>query len=868
MDGDKASGGFEYAEMEGNMYFEKKNFIRIKDIINSNYTFYAHCKSNGAEKETLEEHVERCEKYFLKIIEDKGLEKIFQRIEKTYFGTLSEVGKKLFRSLAMNSIVFHDMGKINPIFQRSKMHHSILNNIKEFAGEGSKHSLTSAVLYLDYYIDQLKVKELPSEERKNIRVFLFLNSYVISRHHSDLDCCSKYLINLVDGCSAEEILEAFNRDFNGIYTKEITTTIKKIKQAEGWVEKEQERHTYEESVLLYTYARLMYSILVACDFYSTTEFQTGIEIMDLGELKEIDDFYKIYNNTDRIQKIRNNVEQGIEIDKLRTDLFLEAETELENHIDDDVFFLEAPTGSGKSNTALNLSFKLLEKNKDLNKILYVYPFNTLVEQNKNTLEKIFEGNKEILKKIVVINSVTPIDKEIKEKNNPDKELEYYTKALLNRQFLNYPFILTTHVSLFNIMFGNTKEAAFAFHQLTNSVIILDEIQSYKNSIWTEIITFIKVFSKLLNMKVIIMSATLPDLDVLTTMGQKVIRLIKNRDKYFLNPIFKDRVKVNYDLINIKTEEELLAHVKQNSFQKKKILIEFIKKERAYNFYNRLKQEDIPCKVSLLTGDDSSIERTKILNQIMGKEAQENGLILVATQVIEAGVDIDMDIGYKNIGRLDSEEQFMGRINRSFLKDGIVYFFNLDDMKKIYKGDARVDDQYSLLSKEMQKVLENKDFSSFYIPVLDSIIELNKENNEYNIEDFFHEQVAKLDFIAIAKRMELIEEDDWNMSVFFNLTIEDEEGNIMIGSTIWEAYKEMLMGSNNTKDMGYAKKQVLLSEITSKMNHFIYQIRRQKDLNYSYRIGELYYIENGEAFFENSKLNIKKLIAEGCMFCSI
>ena len=50
-------------------------------------------------------------------------------------------------------------------------------------------------------------------------------------------------------------------------------------------------------------------------------------------------------------------------------------------------------------------------------------------------------------------------------------------------------------------------------------------------------------------------------------------------------------------------------------------------------------------------------------------------------MIEAGVDIDMDIGYKDISRLDSEEQFMGRINRSAKRRGTVYFFDMDDAGK-------------------------------------------------------------------------------------------------------------------------------------------------------------------------------------------
>ena len=74
-------------------------------------------------------------------------------------------------------------------------------------------------------------------------------------------------------------------------------------------------------------------------------------------------------------------------------------------------------------------------------------------------------------------------------------------------------ILSTHVSLFNIIFGNRQSDVFAFYQLSNSVIVLDEIQSYKNKIWLEIICYLKELAKMFNIKIIIMSATLPDLDI-------------------------------------------------------------------------------------------------------------------------------------------------------------------------------------------------------------------------------------------------------------------------------------------------------------------------------------------------------------------
>ena len=83
------------------------------------------------------------------------------------------------------------------------------------------------------------------------------------------------------------------------------------------------------------------------------------------------------------------------------------------------------------------------------------------------------------------------------------------------------------------MFGTEREAIFGFHQLVGSVIVLDEIQSYRNQIWSEIINFLTVMAKLMQIKVVIMSATLPDLEYLTDGKKDVIRLIKNRNKYFI-----------------------------------------------------------------------------------------------------------------------------------------------------------------------------------------------------------------------------------------------------------------------------------------------------------------------------------------------
>ena len=442
----------------------------------------------------------------------------------------------------------------------------------------------------------------------------------------------------------------------------------------------------------------------------------------------------------------------------------------------------------------------------------------------------------------------------------------------NNEFNDKNTIIYGHGRINGTMFGSLKEDVFAFHQLANSVIVLDEIQSYKNIIWTEIIYFLKAFSKILNIKVIIMSATLPNLNLLTIKNdsedvlKNTTNLIKDREKYFSNSLFKNRVSIDYTLMDSQDIfNDLLTHVIENSNKNKKILMEFIKKESAYKFYNALCEKQLSCKVELITGDDNIIERNRILKTIELCENEGKGIILVATQVIEAGVDIDMDIGYKDISKLDSEEQFMGRINRSCNRMGIVYFFDMDSATSIYGSDIRINNEYSLRNEEMKRILIDKNFEEYYKPVLDKIIKIyNTSCSDTNINDFFKEDVSMLNFKKIEERMKLIDDNNWSISIFLSRKIKMDNGLVLDGKDVWEKYKELLCNNR----LGYAEKEVKLSEARGNLNYFVYDINRNVDLIYQGKIGNLYYIENGDEYFENGKLNKDKFKNEIGMFLDI
>lgn len=846
----------------------------IKNLFQDIDKYEAHIRKNKENKivdrEKLLEHLCVTAEYFDFIREQKGMFKVQERFLAQVYPNISKDAQSFVEDMITGVPFFHDVGKINPEYQHKIMQNRNIGNLGKFQCIGSRHSLLSSVLYIDYYLEKLKEAVESKEEKQFLRMLVICHAYVIARHHSDLEGFHEFLATLKIGIGVD-VLEAL-QNHPCAYQRTLSLTVRRIRKIAEKIEIMNNNASKEQSIAWYVYVKLLYSVLVAADYYATTCFMKGMKVSQLGNLNQLEKWMEAYESTELMKKIRayqihkypqdsRKLSTEKDISALRTEMFLETEQILDKNQDKNLFYVEAPTGIGKSNAAINLSFRLMRADKHLKKIYYIYPFNTLVEQNMRSLQKVFGKYEDIYENIAVINSLTPIKLTEKEKQK-EAQFEqglYYEKALLDRQFLNYPMIVSTHVSLFDTLFGSTKESAFGFHQLVNSVVVLDEIQSYKNTLWAEIIWFLKEISYLFHMKLIIMSATLPDFDLLSNETYPAVKLLKDREKYFLHPCFKERVKLSFELMDVQNiEERLMEHVKESALRGKKVLVEFIKKDSANAFFCKLKNdEDIFCDVEYMSGDDSLMERRRILEKV---DTAKKGMILVATQVVEAGVDIDMDIGYKNISKLDSEEQFMGRINRSCsgIKNGIVYFFKMDDYKKIYKEDIRVQREHTLENQEMREILIRKDYPSYYEKILNILKRnFNDKIGEKGLTDFFREEVGKLDYPEVSSRMQLIEEDKWSMSVFLSRVLIAEDGKKIDGQEVWEAYEALL----EDYQMDYSEKQVKLSRVRSLMNYFIYQIKKNPNLIYDGKIGEIVYIRDGEKYFDNGKLNRLKVQGE-------
>jgi len=330
----------------------------------------------------------------------------------------------------------------------------------------------------------------------------------------------------------------------------------------------------------------------------------------------------------------------------------------------------------------------------------------------------------------------------------------------------------------------------------------------------------------------------------------------------MNSYFKDRVEIDYSLLEHKNIdfEDLTVKLFQESKNYNKILFEFIKKQSAREFYTLIKNDEnfSAFDVEELSGDDNKAFRQKVINKT---KEQNIKIIVIATQVIEAGVDIDMDVGFKDISTLDSEEQFMGRVNRSCKKQNAkVYFFDMDDESKIYKNDNRI--EFNLKNNKYRDVLKSKNFSPFYHNLLDKLRKNDKNIKSGILENFkeFQEYVEKLNYRKIQEKMQLIKSENFRLYFPFILDISDydfeelkdideflNDDGFLDGQKVWEIFKELNSIEN------YVKKEIQRYKLNSLMQFFTFNIikfnPKQQLPYFSYEVGGYYYISNYEEFID-------------------
>lgn len=774
----------------------------------------------------------------------------------------------VLRILFFKAIAFHDLGKVNEEFQKSKMKNTFkFDKVPhEF---GSNHAVIGMYIYLADFIANLEKYKITESALPFMCNVALCFAYSIYKHHSshlkkvqDEDLWADQNIQLLT-----PYLSRFNIDLTAEQIEMLHGLLRQATNEIGGVFYLYNNSNNMEEFPLFALCKLNYSVLTASDYLATAHYMNSWnqKMLDCAilnnELKNriVKNVKNYEYNKEIYTSLGENLIENIEdfeepsnynLNILRKLLAVEVITNIRKYREKNLFYIEAPTGGGKTNLSMLAVAELLNLDKDnaIDKIFYIFPFTTLVTQTYSALKKTFGLNDF---------EVAEIHSKAIYRDNGEENSDHLN--YINNLMMNYPVSLMSHIRFFDILKTNGKEINYLVHRIANSVVVIDEIQSYSPQMWDKIVYFINNYAKYFNMKFIVMSATLPKIGNLVDVGDikdEFVYLVEDKRKYFCNANFCNRVAFDYSLLSWgmptkDIKQNYLLNLKNFLLDRSELyaiqnngsvytIIEFIFKKTASEFHN-LFLNDNPFfdEIFLLSGTILEPRRREVISRLKSTELRSKKVLLVSTQVVEAGVDIDMDLGFKDKSILDSEEQLAGRINRNVnKKQCTLYIFDCDKPESIYGKDERY--KVSLSEKEYKAILSEKNFDYLYDLVMKKIKSLNNSKFIYNIKDF-KQHVLHCDFEKVDKELLLIKSS--NESVFVPIGIPSyhfdqmrdilDEFNIhhdgiVSGEDVWNAYESVILN----RECDFMSDKIKLKKLQAIMSNFIFPVfKGGKDIEY-------------------------------------
>ncbi|WP_297889778.1 CRISPR-associated helicase Cas3' [Sulfurihydrogenibium sp.] len=560
-----------------------------------------------------------------------------------------EISKDIFTIIAFS----HDIGKTTKFFQEYITKKD--RNLK--SKKETKHSLLGAVVSLHLTDRYLKSKCIDNK-------FLLALSFIIpKRHHSNL---KEFLYEFIIEDEEKNILkkqiesidkEKFNHflellriekkeivsfDFNDINLEEIEIKLLEIKRYIRKLEKDSTLDYFIDTAIFY-------SLLLDAD-----KSDVGIKTDKSILFKNIDINPKIVDQY--VSKLKNTEN---DLHNLRYQAYKEV-SEKEINLNEKIYTITLPTGIGKTLISLKVALNIAdrfkkEKGKNL-KIIYCLPFLSVIEQNYKVIENLLKESMSLDNSILMkYHHLTGFNYK-----GEDDEFDYDTSRILIEGF-NSKIITTTFIQFFYSFIGNKNKMLRKFHKFTNSIVILDEIQSIPHHFWLLIKETLYKMAERFNFYVILSTATQP------MIFDKHVELA-DYQKYF-EALNRYNIHIN------KTPQTLQEFYKSVKIEDNKFYLFIMNTvNSAKELYNLLKNE-YKDEILFLSTHIVPKQRLERINQIKEKKKR----IVVSTQLVEVGVDVDFDVVYRDFAPLDSVIQSAGRCNREGKKEkGILYLVNLKD----------------------------------------------------------------------------------------------------------------------------------------------------------------------------------------------
>lgn len=326
------------------------------------------------------------------------------------------------------------------------------------------------------------------------------------------------------------------------------------------------------------------------------------------------------------------------------------------------FSLTVPTGGGKTLSSLAFALNHAITHR-LNRIVYVLPFTTIIEQNSEEFRRVMR----------LVGSI-PVERlVIEHHSNFDPEKETAISRLASENW-DAPLIVTTSVQFYESLFGNRTSVCRKLHNLSRAVIILDEAQSIPVDYLHPILRILHELAKNYVSSIVLCTATQPAVHKRPDfpIGIEGVREIIHDPKALYQRL--KRVET-YNLGSL-SDNDLITHLKNenqvlcivNTRRHARILIESLGSEEG-NFH--------------LSGLMCPTHRAGVLDTIRKRLDEKLDCRVISTQLIEAGVDIDFPAVYRSMAGMDSIAQAAGRCNRNGrMPDmGRTYIFGSEHVAK-------------------------------------------------------------------------------------------------------------------------------------------------------------------------------------------
>ena len=653
---------------------------------------------------------------------------------------IEQIDKTILAEVSYLIGISHDFGKYTTFFQNNRILKIPIEN--ENLGN---HSLISALFSLELFQEYVELNNL--KENKIHSRIPQIAYFIVKHHHGNLDNIendvdteklfysgfklipkqledinkhSKQIISEYDSLLSEFNISASNV-FSRMekYNKSITydDDIKPIIKTS--LKSPIKKMIKENNVVFYIFSQLLYSVLIDSDK------KNAGKIRSIARKELPENLVERYLNQ---QKFREKNKSNINTIRNQIRKYV-----LENiNTNDRIFTLTAPTGTGKTLTSLSAGLqlrKLLKRKFQLEyepRIIYSLPFTSIIDQNFDVFDKVLKqlDDFEIFKSEYLL------------KHHYLAEVFYETKGMGKEKDVDESLaliesweseiVVTTFIQLFHTLIGYKNRMLKKFHNIVNSIIILDEVQNIPLKYWSLVHNVLIALTKYYNCRVILMTATKP---LIFNEEKDDFKELVSDYKQFFQSDELNRVKLNY--LKSQTIDEFYNNLPD--FKLDSYLFVFNTIGSSLDFFRKIKNLSGYKKFYLSTNiipkeRKDRIEDIKKLIDGNRKTDEKQKFIVVSTQMIEAGVDIDCECAYRDLGPLDSIIQVAGRCNRNNLsnENGIVNIMRLQK-----------NDKY--------------DYCKIYDPILNDISEKNLKNRNSIKESDFLDLIEEY-FIEAIRRM--------------------------------------------------------------------------------------------------------------------